>query len=214
MQIFVFLIITFFVISFPNNASEFELQQGDILFQDGSNNDFNDAVKEVTNSIGGYNFSHCGIYYIDNNGKSFVIEAFNNSVILTEIDNFMNRYLTKNNQPKVVVGRLVDSLKTLIPSAIHNALKYLNKKYDNEFNLNNDEIYCSELIYFAYKDSSGKNIFETNPMTFIDTKTNKIQTYWLKHFNSLGIPVPEGKEGINPGGISRNKTLKIVHCYF
>ena len=210
MRIFTFLILFFYSIV---SAFGFELLLGDILFQDGSS-DFNDAVKEVTNSIDGYNFSHCGIYYVDNNGNQFIIEAISEGVVLTEFSDFMNRHLTKDNNPKIVVGRLLDSFETLIPSAIQTALKYLGRKYDNEFDLENYEIYCSELIYFAFKDFDGKNIFETNPMTFMDTNTNKTQLYWLKHFNLLNIPVPEGKEGINPGGISKSNNIKIVHYYF
>jgi len=199
---------------FGLNIFGFDLQQGDILFQDGSNNDFNNAVKEVTNSIDGYNFSHCGIYYVDSNDNRFVIEAYNDGVVLTDIFDFMNRHLTANQNPKVVVGRLVDTLQIIIPVAIKDALKYLGRKYDNAFDLTNDEIYCSELIYFVFKDSNGRSIFHTNPMTFIDANTNETQSYWIEHFNLLGIPVPEGKEGINPGGISKSDNIKIVHYYF
>jgi len=218
MRIFIFLIL--FLSSIDNifefefeNISGFLLQPGDILFQDGSNN-FNNAVKEVTNSIDGYNFSHCGIYYVDSNKNKFVIEAFNDGVVLTDISDFMNRYLTEDNKPKVVVGRLIDSLQTIIPMAIKNAINYLGKKYDNEFDLTNDKIYCSELIYFAFKDRVGENIFKTNSMTFIDINTNETQSYWREHFNSLGILVPEGKEGINPGSISKSNNIKIIHYYF
>jgi hypothetical protein len=215
MKIFVSLILLIKILFVnPINIFGFELLPGDILFQDGSDNDFSNAIKEVTNSIEGYNFSHCGIYYVDSNRKAFVIEAFNDGVVLTDISEFMNRYLTKDNKPKIAVGRLVDSLKTFIPSAILSALKYLGKKYDSEFDLTNDEIYCSELIYFAYKDLSDKNIFKTNQMTFIDINTNQIHPHWQKHFDLLGIPVPEGEEGINPGAISKSNKIKIVHYYF
>ena len=213
MKIFFYFIICFNTI----NSNAFELLSGDILFQDGSNvlqNDFNNAVGSVTKSVDGYNFSHCGIYYVDSSGNKLVIEAFNDGVVQTDISVFMNRYLTDENHPKVVVGRLVDSLETLIPAAIQNALKYLGKKYDNEFDLTNDKIYCSELIYFAFKNLNDKNIFETNLMTFIDINTNQIHPYWLEHFNSLGIPVPEGKEGINPGAISKSNNIKIVYYYY
>ena len=209
MKVYIFLLLFFYSI----NIFSFELLSGDILFQDGSS-DFNNAVKKVTNSVEGYNFSHCGIYFVDSTGNEFVIEAFNDGVILTDISEFMNRHLTKDNKPKVVVGRLVDSLTVNIPDIIQNALIYLGKKYDNEFDLENDEIYCSELIYFVYKNSFYENIFETNPMTFIDVNTNQIHQYWQKHFGFLEIPVPEGKEGINPGGISKSNSIKIVHYYF
>jgi uncharacterized protein YycO len=151
---------------------------------------------------------------VDTNKIPFVIEAFNEGVVLTNFNNFIYRYLTADDKPKVVVGRLVDSLQSVIDDAIKNALKYLGRQYDNSFDLTNEEIYCSELIYFAYKDSSGKNIFNTNPMTFIDPNTNETHIYWVKHFNLLGVPIPEGKEGINPGSISKSSNIKIIYFYY
>ena len=207
-------LIYFILIFYPIfNAIGFDLETGVILFQDGNDNGFNDAVKGVTSSVDGYNFSHCGIYYVDTNGKKSVIEAFNDGVVLTDIDVFMNRYLTNDLKPKIVVGRLVDTLHSLIPYAIKNALIHLGKSYDYEFDLENDKIYCSELIYFAYRYNSGDYIFETNPMTFICVD-NEVQSYWQEYFKLLGVPVPEGKEGINPGAISRSKHIKIVHYYY
>ncbi len=211
MKCYIYLILLFI---YCFEVKGFELQTGDILFQDGSNNDFNSAIRSVTTSIDGYNFTHCGIYFVDSSGNAFVIEAFNEGVVLADVNKFMNRYLTADNKPKVVVGRLVDSLLLHIPAAIQNALKYLGRRYDNYFDLTNEEIYCSELIYFAYKDSSGKNIFNTTPMTFIDANTNETHIYWQKHFDLLGIPIPEGKEGINPGSISKNPNVRIIHFYY
>jgi uncharacterized protein YycO len=85
----------------------------------------------------------------------------------------LNRYLTENNNPTVVVGRLIDSLQHLIPSAITDAHNYLGKDYDFEFDFDNAQIYCSELIYFAFKTEKFKPLFEAEPMTFIDFNTNK-----------------------------------------
>jgi len=36
---------------------------------------------------------------------------------------------------------------------------------------------------------------------------------WKTYFAELGVPVPEGKPGLNPGGISRSPVLRIVHAY-
>ncbi|MCL2039491.1 MAG: hypothetical protein FWG85_03575 [Bacteroidetes bacterium] len=211
MRVFTFLLLCF---CFANKLCGFELQSGDILFQDGSNNGFNSAIRSVTTSIENYHFTHCGIYFVDSIGNSFVIEAISNGVVLTAINDFVNRYLTSDNKPKIVVGRLADSLQSIIPSVMQNALSYLGRNYDNSFDLTNDEIYCSELIYFSYIDNSGINVFSTNPMTFIDINTNETHIYWQKHFNLLGIPVPEGKEGINPGGISKSPKIDILFYYY
>ena len=169
------IVLNFALITFLSKAQliGFEIQNGDILFQDGNKSDFSDAIKDVTTSIDGYRFSHCGICCIDN-GNKFVIEALpEKGVVKTPIADFLNRYTTDNNQPKVVVGRLVDSLQYIVPSIIERAYNYLGKGYDFEFDFDNDKIYCSELVYFAFKTANLVPLFEALPMTFIDSKTNQ-----------------------------------------
>jgi uncharacterized protein YycO len=157
----------------PIHLFGFEFQNGDILFQDGNPSNFNDAIKDVTTSIAGYNFSHCGIVFIDDIGTTSVIEAIPDSgVVITPLVDFLLRHLNQSDNPKVVVGRINDSLQHIIPNAIQNALSYLGKDYDYEFDFENDKIYCSELIYFAFQHNN-KPIFTANPMTFKEQTTNQ-----------------------------------------
>ena len=103
----IILIIAFFI---QMQLFCFTLQNGDILFQETNPNDFSDAIIGVTTSVTGYNFSHCGIFYIDTNGLPWVIESLpDKGVVLTPIDTFFLRHLTIDNQPKVAVGRLINT---------------------------------------------------------------------------------------------------------
>ncbi|WP_226390971.1 hypothetical protein [Penaeicola halotolerans] len=52
--------ISFYFISCQKSTS-FELQNGDILFQDGDCGDFCEAIKKVTSGYEGRDFSHNGI---------------------------------------------------------------------------------------------------------------------------------------------------------
>jgi uncharacterized protein YycO len=205
------------------NVFSFVPQNGDILFQDGSKSDFNDAIKNVTSSWKGKNFSHCGIIFIDStnfiNGTKnvpeiYVIEAISEGVKLTHFSDFLARNTDANNNPKVVVGRIIDSLRYTIPLAIENAQKMLGADYDFAFDFENDKYYCSELVYFSFLDRDGEYIFETNPMTFINQETNQVDKNWIEHFDKLGIEIPEGKEGINPGGLSKSKFITIIYSYY
>jgi len=192
-------------------------QTGDIVFQDGSKTDFNDAVKNVTSSWDGRHFSHCGIVFIDSTKEVpeiYVIEALFEGVQATLFSDFLLRNTDKNNNPKVVVGRINDSLNYSIPAAIENAKKMIGADYDFAFDFENDKYYCSELIYFSFFDRYGNHIFETNPMTFINQKTQQTDENWIEYFEKLGIEIPEGKEGISPGGISKSKFLTIIHYYY
>lgn len=193
----------------------FDLKNGDIVFQDGSTNDFNDAIKSVTSSWEDRNFSHCGIVYFDStNNKIYIIEALPGfGVVETPLDIFLERSKDKNCKPKVVVGRLIDEKQYTIPRSIHRALLLLGKEYDDAFSLDNDKYYCSELVYFAFLDSSGQHFIETAPMTFKNPITNVTDEKWLAYFEKLKVAIPEGKLGNNPGGLSKSKYLKIVYSY-
>jgi hypothetical protein len=37
------------------------------------------------------------------------------------------------------------------------------------------------------------------PMTFKDPETKQLMPVWKDYYKKLGVPVPEGKQGINPG---------------
>jgi hypothetical protein len=50
-------------------------------------------------------------------------------------------------------------------------------------------------------------------MTFIDPATGKFFPAWVDYYAELGIPIPEGKPGLNPGGMSREDCVQIVHSF-
>lgn len=189
----------------------YQPQVGDILFQDGSKNDFNDAVKNVTQSWDGRHFSHCGV--VAQIGDSIlVIEAIDAGVVLTPFDKFLDRNRDSKGNPKVVIGRLNDSLRNCIPAGIEYAKTKLGAGYDHAFSFVNDKYYCSELVYFMFKHK-GKYVFDTNKMTFKNA-SGEFDKGWVEHFKKINAPIPERKEGINPGGISKSDKIKIVKVYY
>lgn len=196
--------------------NEFKLQKGDLLFQDLDCGELCDAIEKVTTGVNGAKFSHVAIVSkIDNDGKAYVIEAYD-KVEETPVSEFLKRSHDDKGNPKVVVAKLLPEYQYLIPVAVNRAYKLLGKKYDSKFDLNDDSYYCSELIYdiFKYYDKGKKiELFPLNSMTFKDPDTGEIMNVWKKYFKELGIPVPEGKPGINPGAISRSPKLKVVHVY-
>lgn len=189
----------------------YQPQVGDILFQDVSKNDFNDAVKNVTHSWDGRHFSHCGV--IASVGDTvFVIEAIEDGVMLTPFDKFLDRNRDSKGNPKVVIGRLNDSLRACIPAGIDFAKSKLGAEYDHGFSFTNDKYYCSELVYYMFKQN-GNYIFDTNKMTFKDA-SGKFDKNWVEYFKKLKMEIPEGEDGINPGGISKSDKIKIIKVYY
>jgi len=186
------------------------LREGDLLFQDLDCGSLCEAIESVTFGIDSAHFSHVGIVSSVKNGKVAVLEAMGDKVREIDLDDFLNRYKDEVDRPKVVVGRLKNP--DIIENAMKNLQKYLGKSYDNVFNVDNDSYYCSELVYFAFKDHLGKNIFALMPMTY-KNQNGKYFKSWIDYFNKLNIAIPQGKPGINPGGISRSDKIDILYKF-
>ena len=193
--------------------SKFQLQSGDLLFQDGDCGSFCEAIEKVTFGVDGARFSHVGM--VIPKGKNLVvIEAIGKGVVETPLDTFFNRSYDVDKNSKVVVGRLKKDYLKLIPKAIELAKTKLGKPYDDIFDIENDKYYCSELLYESFKYANDdKAIFQLFPMTYKDPETKETFSIWTTYFEKLKTKIPEGELGLNPGGMSRSAYIDIVHYY-
>lgn len=199
-------------ISEGNNT--FALQPGDLLFHDIDCGPLCDAIERVTIGYKGANFSHIGIVTKNDSGGFSVIEAVSKGVVITPLRTFLGRSFDTRHQPKVVVGRVKESYRHLIPSALKEGLALKGKPYDKKFAIDNEAYYCSELIYEIFlRANDNEPVFKLQPMTFKNPDTGEILSAWKEYFSELGISIPEGQPGINPGGISRSPVLAIVYAY-
>ena len=201
--------------------SNFQLELGDILFQDLDSSPLCDAIELVTPGFKNGSFSHMGI--VVETGDPFcinpeynltehirILESLPGGVVTTRLDSFLMRSYDDNNNPKVVVGRLNSEYKHTIPNAIQFANKQIGIGYDEVFILDNDKYYCSELIYEAFSKDS---IFQLEPMTFLHPETNDTLSIWKEYYSKLGYKIPQKKLGINPGVMSLSEKIEIVHFY-
>lgn len=98
----------------------------------------------------------------------------------------------------------------MIPDAIREAFTHVGKAYDHGYVLNNDTYYCSELIYeILLRANQGEAVFPLNEMTFRSPVTGEFTEGWIRHFEELGMPVPEEEPGINPGAMSRSEVIDM-----
>lgn len=194
-------------------GQNFVLQNGDLLFQDLDCGELCDAIEAVTPGYKNARFSHIGLVVRDSTGIA-IIESIHKGTVITPLDSFFNQSLDKNGNPKVWVGRLKNEYQHVIPIAIAYAKLSIGTPYDHEFLFNNSSLYCSEMIYKAFFDSTKQSyLFNPAPMTFKNDTTNTYFPAWVSYYKKLNIPVPEGKPGINPGLISISDKINIIHQY-
>ena len=131
------ILLIYFCFSCNNNSNEktntFQVQIGDLLFQDLDSDLLCDAIELVTPGYKNGNFSHIGIVIETNKNHVRVLEAIPNKVKTTRLDSFLNRSADSSDNPKVIVGRLKNEYQYSIPNAISFLKKQIGKEYDNVF---------------------------------------------------------------------------------
>lgn len=192
----------------------FMLQPGDLLFQDLDAGPLCVAIEKVTVGVNCGNFSHAGMVTRSGEDGVWIVEAVGAGVVETSLDAFLARSKDSQGRPKVVVGRLKSPFDSLIPLAIEQATLRIGKPYDGVYTMEQDAFYCSELLYTCFREANGgREVFLLFPMTFNDPDTGQPFPAWVNYYENLGVPIPEGEPGLNPGGISRSPVLDIVHVY-
>lgn len=185
-------------------AQKSKLKTGDLLFQKMNCGELCEAIHAVTEGYNGNDFSHLGLVYIQNDSV-FVIEAAGNAVRKVTLEQF-----SKNTQNTMLIGRVKSKYKKVIPQVISFSNQQIGISYDDDYLYDNGKYYCSELIYDAFLGAYGKPFFELKPMTFKKPNSNDFFPAWVEYYKNIGIEIPEGKPGCNPGGISTSDKIKII----
>ncbi len=198
-----------------NKNSLFQLNHGDLLFQNTGSDTIDNAIKSVTATSFYKSYSHVGMAMQKDN-KWFVLEAIpKQGVILTPLDKFLNRNKTKFNKYQTTVARLETNYNVYISDAITFGLDRINSPYDEFFSWDDSSYYCSELVYKMFSSQSlpkDSMPFNTNPMTFNDSTGRPMQS-WVNYYKSLNYEIPEGKIGTNPNLIASSANIKFIHDY-
>lgn len=205
-----FIILTFIVGCKPQ---QFQLKEGDILFQDLDKGAIDNAIKTVTKTDLNYNFTHVGIV-VKEQEELKILEAISTGVQLTDIAAFLNRNLI-NGKPKVVVGKLKPAFQPLLNKAIKHGKTLVGLAYDEVYIIGDNNYYCSELIYEMFRFANPNSIpFQLNPMTFKHAETGETLQFWSDYYAQLNHEIPEGELGLNPNGMSISPNITLVYDYF
>jgi len=189
-------------------------QHGDLLFQDLDCGPLCEAIESVTEGYQGADFSHMGLVVLRSDSSRWVLEASGEGVIETPLEQFIHRSADSSGKPKIMVARLKEPYLQLIPEVMQLKEKYLGLPYNTSYIWNDSTYYCSQLIYTLFEQANdGKPFFELQAMTFKVPNGSEMNTAWKEYYKELGIEIPEGKPGCNPGGISRSEKLEVVFFY-
>jgi hypothetical protein len=150
------------VAQIPRDA-RYSPREGDILFQSLPDNPLAAAIVGVSSSP----LSHCGVVAKIENGW-VVLEAIG-PVQETPLD----KWIARGRSSYFVAFRILPPYDAAIPRFLSSARSYLGRPYDNLYELDDEKIYCSELIYKAFEAATGKPLGEAKPLGELNWKPHQ-----------------------------------------
>jgi hypothetical protein len=173
----------------------YEPKEGDLYFQSLPRNAVIDAIEGASESP----YSHCGIL-VRKGGKWFVLEA-----IGPVRETPLVKWIKQARDRHYDVFRLGEKHAGNIPEFIKAARKYLGRPYDIRYRMDDEKIYCSELIFKGYRDATGEQLGKL--VKFGDLK-------WGRHVPiiiEIEGSIPVNRIMITPRHLSEAKQLEFIY---
>jgi uncharacterized protein YycO len=187
------------------NAQISGLKNGDLLFVTAKETGLSGAINNVTQKQKNASFDHIGILEKSKEGVFVLHAAPQGGSQKQNIKDFLKDQA--NDGQRVMVYRLKSQYQTSIPNAISKAELMVGKPYNFNYILDENSYYCSDFIERAFRND---HIFKLEPMTFIDPKTGKTNTFWEEFYQKKNLKVPEGELGCNPNGLAASDKLERI----
>ena len=174
---------------------DYQPQEGDVVMQSLPKMDLVRAIEGVTNSP----YSHCGIV-TQLEGQWVVLEAIG-PVRYTPLYS----YLDRGRADAYAVYRLREPHRKHIPGMIEEAAKMLNRPYDFRYRLDDENIYCSELIYKGFKATSSEDLGKLEALGTLNWEPYEKT---IRKYDGGGLPLD--RMMITPVGLTRSPKLELV----
>ncbi len=133
----------------------FQVEAGDVLFQDLDCGARCDLIREVTHSP----YSHVGIVLLEG-GQRQVWEALGPPVGPTPLADWVER----GRRGRVAVYRPVEALLARRDAVAAQVRAMRGLPYDADYQWDDERIYCSELVAKAYARAFGRDVFPPHPL--------------------------------------------------
>lgn len=180
------------------------IKNGDIIFHQ-SQTDQSKALRMATGS----EYTHCGIVY-EENGQFWVFEAIQ-PVQLTPLSDWINR--GKNGH--YVVKRLKTAEDVLDQATLLKMREigesFLGKDYDYAFSWSDDKLYCSELVWKIYYQSTGLEVGQLQRLEDFDISSDYVKKRMIERY---GDQFPLDEIVISPASIFDSELLYKVKSVY
>mgnify|MGYP003651049889 CR=1 FL=1 len=179
-------------------SQDFSFKNGDIIFHTSLSSQ-SKFIQEATNS----KVSHVGIIYRnDEEDIVYVFEAVE-PVKITPLIEWVER--GENNQYKVY-----RSTVPLSQDDINKIYDYCfmqkDKHYDSKFQWNDDKIYCSELVWYAYK-SIGVELSQPKTFSDFNISSKEIQQEIIRRYGDKFV---KSEPVVSPQCLTESKYLDEI----
>ncbi|SHK41621.1 YiiX/YebB-like N1pC/P60 family cysteine hydrolase [Epilithonimonas mollis] len=195
----------FFIILSCKTYNTSILENGDLLFVPAADSGLSGAINNVTQTEKKTSYDHVGIVKKEDH-RLYVLHASPRGGSQKQKLHAFLKEQTKSGQ-KIDIYRLKSEFHSSIPKSVSEAENLIGKPYNFNYILDENSYYCSDFVERAFRDNQ---IFQLEPMTFIDPKTNRTNVFWEKFYQDKNIKVPEGEPGCNPNGLANSDKIDKI----
>lgn len=172
------------------------MQDGDIIFHRSSSRQAA-AISAATHS----DFTHMGLVFFDH-GKPFVYEA-----VQPVKSTPLKEWIARGEKRQYAVRRLKDDGLIKVEALKHEVQGMLGKDYDWLFEWSEDRIYCSELVWKAYKRGLGIELGALKRLRDFDLEQPVVRSIMQERY---GKQIPWEISVIAPSDIFDSPLLQTV----
>lgn len=182
-----------------SQRSKVSFNNGDIIFQSSTSGQ-SLAIQLATHSI----YSHCGVI-LKEDTKYFVFEAVQ-PVKITPLEEFVargdnNYYIVKRvKDSELLTEEVLEKMKVF-------EKKHLGKPYDLYFGWSDEKIYCSELVWKMYKETTGLELGKLKKLKEFDLSHPAVKSKLNERY---GKNIPMEEPVISPESIFGSDLLMTV----
>jgi hypothetical protein len=193
------------------------LKTGDIVFQRTET-----SASAAIMLASGTEYTHMGLVEIDSAGRANVIEAVGPVRALP-----LDRWIKNGKKALVTIKRIKGLSEEDAQKAVLRARHYLGRPYDHFFYETRDRIYCSELVYAAFKEGASLTVGREEKVRDLNIDTGAAQRLIKERWKSH--PLCKAKSAgsfkacyglildqtlVTPASIARDPQMELIYTNF